>query len=404
MKKQILLSASLFHALNDAATVVTPMIFPILYSQRFLISNYAQIGLLSNLGLVVSFVFQFYVVHLSCRYEYRRLMLLSLLGICAATALVPFATSFASLLLFFLLLRLFTTFYHPVVIAWISTSRAGSGRELDDAMGIQSGSGNVGVLLAFLSVGYLAQRWSWKTPLFVWTGLALALGILGLRAIRGVSSRNETAPELSAASWWKSLVGIKRYVPGFFFGGVGWSVVIYYAPSLLNHKFLIPMGATGLYLAFWIGLGIVTGYGYGIWSRRFGRRNVFLLSLIGAVAALFVIGLAGQKALAVAGLIAYGGFLLMTYPSLHTFVGSAVPTAGQRLAFSWVSNIQMLSGAVVSLLSGFLSDRFGIQAPFIFTGILSLAIFVFYLTRKPEAFGEGAVRAPKALIPDGAEG
>jgi len=404
MKKQILLSASLFHALNDAATVVTPMIFPILYSQRFLISNYAQIGFLSNLGLLVSFVFQFYVVNLSCRYEYRRLMLLSLLGICAATALVPFATSFAALLLFFLLLRLFTSFYHPVVIAWISTSRAGSGRELDDAMGIQSGSGNVGVLLAFLSVGYLAQRWSWKTPLFVWTGLALVLGILGLLAIRSVSSRDEKAPELSVASWWKSLVGIKRFVPGFFFGGVGWSIVIYYAPSLLNHKFLIPMGATGLYLAFWIGLGIVTGYGYGIWSRRFGRRNVFLLSLIGAVAALFVIGLAGHKVLAVAGLIAYGGFFLMTYPSLHTFVGSTVPTAGQRLAFSWVSNIQMISGGVVSLLSGFLSDRFGIQAPFVFTGILSLAIFAFYLTRKPEAFGEGAVRAPKALIPDGAEG
>jgi MFS family permease len=404
MKKQILLSASLFHALNDAATVVTPMIFPILYSRRFILSSYAQIGLLSNLGLLVSFVFQFYVVHLSCRYEYRRLMLLSFLGICASMALIPFATSFGALLAFFLLLRLFTTFYHPIIIAWISTSRAGSGQELDDAMGIQSGSGNLGVLLAFLSVGYLAQRWTWTTPLYVWTALAVVLGTLGMLAIRGVSSRSETVPRLSAASWWKSLVGIKRYIPGFFFGGVGWSVVIYYAPSLLNHRFQVPMGATGLYLALWVGLGTVTGYGYGLWSRRLGRRNVFLLSLAGGIVSLFVIGLAGHRALAVAGILTYGGFLLMTYPSLHTFVGSTVPTEGQRLAFSWVSNIQMLSGAVVSLLSGFLSDRFGIQAPFLFTGALSLAIFAFYLTRKPEVFGESRGAAPLAPFPDGAEG
>jgi MFS family permease len=164
------------------------------------------------------------------------------------------------------------------------------------------------------------------------------------------------------------------------------------------------MGATGLYLALWVGLGTVTGYGYGLWSRRLGRRNVFLLSLAGGIVSLFVIGLAGHRALAVAGILTYGGFLLMTYPSLHTFVGSTVPTEGQRLAFSWVSNIQMLSGAVVSLLSGFLSDRFGIQAPFLFTGALSLAIFAFYLTRKPEVFGESRGAAPLAPFPDGAEG
>jgi hypothetical protein len=38
------------------------------------------------------------------------------------------------------------------------------------------------------------------------------------------------------------------------------------------------MGRTGLILALWIGLGTITGYGYGVWSRRFGRKNVFLAS------------------------------------------------------------------------------------------------------------------------------
>jgi MFS family permease len=387
MKKRILLSASLFHALNDAASVITPMVFPLLLARNFLIANYSQIGILSNLGLLTSFVVQFLVVRISFWSEYRTLMILSGLGLCASMAVTPLARNYGMLLLFFLIMRVFASFYHPIVIAWVSKSRAGSGRELDDAMGIQSGSGNLGVGLAYLTVGFLAQRWGWRTPLFVWALFGLVLAGLGSWALRGISSRSEERPSLRPADWRHSLRSIKRFVPGFFLGGAGWSVAVYYAPSLLHNKHGIPMGQTGLFLALWIGLGTVTGYGYGIWSRKFGRKPVFLTSLGGAAAALFLLGFAPTKALAVAGLLAFGGFLLMTYPSLHTFVGSTVPPSGQTMAFSWVSNIQLVSGALVSLVSGIFSDLIGIQFPFLLTGVLALAAFLFYAPRGPEFFG-----------------
>jgi len=47
MKNKVLFSASLFHALNDAATVTVPMIFPLLYTQQFIIKKYFHIGILS---------------------------------------------------------------------------------------------------------------------------------------------------------------------------------------------------------------------------------------------------------------------------------------------------------------------------------------------------------------------
>ena len=396
MKKRILLSASLFHALTDAASVIPPMAFPLLLAQNFLISNYSQIGVLSNLGLLTSFLIQFLVVRISFRSEYRTLMIFSGLGLCASLAVTPLARTYGMLLVFFLLMRVSASFYHPIVIAWVSKSRAGSGRELDDAMGIQSGSGNLGVGLAYLSVGFLAQHWGWKTPLFVWAIFGLVLAGLGSWTLRGISSRSEERPSLKPADWRHSLRSIRRFVPGFFLGGAGWSVAIYYAPSLLHNKYGIPMGQTGLYLALWIGLGTVTGYGYGIWSRRFGRKPVFLASLGGASAALFLLGFAPTKALAVVGLLAFGGFLLMTYPSLHTFVGSTVPASGQTMAFSWVSNIQLISGALVSLVSGIFSDVIGIQFPFVLTGVLALAVFLFYVPRGPEFFGpaEGGPAEP----------
>ncbi|MBM3293738.1 MAG: MFS transporter, partial [Candidatus Aminicenantes bacterium] len=321
----------------------------------------------------------------------------------ASMALVPLARSFAVLVLVFVLLRIFTSFYHPLIIAWISKSRSGSGKELDDAMGIQSGSGNVGVMLAYLTVGFLAQRWTWKTPLFAWSLFGLVLGGLGLRALSGVSSKDGGRKErLGLRPWLETLGTIRRYVPGLFFGGMGWWVTVYYAPSLLNHRFEIPMGRTGLVLALWIGLGTITGYGYGALSRRFGRKNVFLSSLGGATACLFVIGFAPSRAFAVAGLVVYGGLLLMSYPSLHTFVGSTVPPEGQTRAFSWVSNIQLVSGALVSLAAGFMSDAFGIHFPFVFAGLLTLAVFLFYLPRGADFFG-GREAAPAQTVCDAVE-
>lgn len=376
MKKRILLSASLLHALNDATTVVVPMVFPLLYGETRLITSYGQIGLLSNLGLLTTLLIQFVVVKISFHIEYRRLMAASVLGICASLALTPQASSFMSLLFFFLLMRLVTSFYHPLVIAWVSKSHAAEG--LDQAMGIQSGSGNIGVLAAFLSVGYLAQKWDWKMPLYTWAVLGLVIGALGTFVLKGISSKVEEKPSLGMSSWLRVLKGIRHLIPGFIFGGMGWSVTIFYAPSLLNHAFDIPMGRTGLYLALWIGLGTISGYGYGFLSRRLGRRTVFLMSIGGAAASLALIGLAGSRTAAVAGLLAFGVFLLMTYPSLHTFVGSSARHADQTQAFSWVSNIQIVSGALVSLLAGLLSDRFGIRAPFVLALAIAAGCFVYY--------------------------
>ncbi|MDH7493644.1 MAG: MFS transporter [Candidatus Saccharicenans sp.] len=399
MKQRILLSASLFHALTDAATIVTPTIFPILYSQAFLIKKYSQIGLLSNLGLITTILIQFWVVTLSFRYEYRYLMLASGLGISLANFLIPLSPSFTVLILLFILLRGFTSFYHPVVIAWISRSRSGLGRELDDAMGIQSGSGNLGVLLAFVTTGYLAQHLGWKVPLYIWAVVGLVITATGVSVINKISSQKAAKPDLSARNWLQVLKKVSHLLPGFFFGGMGWSVTVFYAPSLLHNNFNIPMGQTGVYLALWIGLGTITGYLYGFWSRKFGRKRVFLTSLAGATACLLVIGFSLSRSLSVAALLLFGGFLLMTYPSLHTFVGSTVRDEDQTQAFSWISNIQMVSGAVISLISGFLSDLLNIRFPFILAGVLSLAVFIFYLPKDDRYFGAREIKLPSGKLP-----
>jgi MFS family permease len=381
MKKQVLLSASLFHALNDASTVVVPMTLPLLYSRQFLITRYAQIGLLSNLGLMTSLLFQAIVGHWADRVDYKKMLAVSCLGLSASMALMTTSRTFAVLLLFHILMRVFTSFYHPLGISLVSKSH--KAHEIDQAMGVQSASGNVGVFLAFISMGFLAQALGWRRPLLLWAAAGLSLGVLSYLAVRRISLPAVRAPLPELRRWLRTAAQIKDYIPGFIYGGAGWNLTVYYAPSLFNHKFNVPLGQTGIFLAAWVGFGSVVAYFFGWLSRRLGRRTVSLLSMFGSAATLAVIGLAPFNALALGGLILFGVFLLMIYPAMQSFVGHKVAEKDQVLAFSLVANIQVLSGALLVLVAGFLSDRFGIHTPFLLMAGLGVLLTAFYWFRTP---------------------
>ncbi len=381
MRKKILFSASLFHALNDAATVTVPMVFPLLYSQQLIIKKYFHIGLLSNLGLLVTFLFQIIIANASHRFEYKTILFVSYVGICLALFSMTLTSAFASFLIVYLVMRVFNSFYHTLGVAWVSKTHASQG--LDRSMGIQSGSGNLGVLAAFISSGYLAQTMDWKTPLYVWALAGFFLGTVSFLTVRKISSAVKEPYIPDFHSWIKTLKRIRRYIPGFAFGGACWGITIFFAPSLLNHRFQVPLGQTGLYLALWIGIGTVITYLFGFLSRRFGRSKVSLVAFVGATAFSYLLGLAPFVKLAVVSLILFGTFLFLIYPGFQSFVGDNVPAPAQAQAFSLAANVQMLSGASVVIIAGVLSDRFGIHSPFLFLGGVGTLIALFYLLKNP---------------------
>jgi len=380
MKKRVLFSVSLFHSLNDAATVTVPMIFPLLYSQQFIIQKYSHIGFLSYIGFLVTFIFQIIIANFSDKFEYKYLLLLSYLGICISLFLLTFTSVFTAFLSIYLIFRVFTSFYHPVGVSWVSRTHPGHG--VDSAMGIQSGSGNLGVFIALIFVGYLAQNFNWKLPLIAWAVVGFSLGTASFLVVRKARIKSQKIFKPDFSSWIETLKKIKIYLLGFVFGGACWGTTVYYAPSLLHHKFHIPLGRTGLYLALWIGLGTVTTYFFGFLSQRFGRFKISLIGFSLASLSLFILGTAGTKPQAIASLLFFGAFLFLIYPAFNSFVGNAVPSENQTQAFSLTANIQVLTGAVVNLIGGFLSDKFGISSPFILLGTIGIFIYLFYLSKK----------------------
>jgi MFS family permease len=162
-------------------------------------------------------------------------------------------------------------------------------------MGIQSGSGNLGVFLAFISAGFLAQQFNWKLPFLVWAALGLLLGTASFLAVRGVSSKGKDWQNPDLSSWTKTFCELRNCVPGSFFAGVCWSTTVYFAPSLLHHKFHIPMGQTGDFLTSWIGLGTVISYFFGALTRRFSRFKICIVAFLGSAISIFLLALAPAR-------------------------------------------------------------------------------------------------------------
>lgn len=380
MKKRILFSASLFHAFNDSSTVIVPMIFPVLFNQQFILEKYSHIGILSKLGLLITFIFQIVIANCAHKFEYKYLILLSAVGISVSVLLITLSVNFVSLLFLYLLMRSFTSFYHPIGIATVSKAHPDQG--LDFAMGIQSGSGNLGVFIAFISAGYLAQNFGWKMPLYACAGASLFLGFLSFFSVRKIALRRKNPSRPDFSSWKDALKDIKIYILGFIFGGACWGTTVYYAPSLFNHKFEVPIGKTGVFLALWIGIGTVMTYFFGYLSKRASRERLSFASLIGSTVFLFILGTASVLGIAVFALILFGACLFLIYPAFQSFVGKKVSEKNQVLAFSIVANIQMIAGSVVVLIAGFLSDKFGISSPFLFLVGLGVVVLAIYLFRK----------------------
>jgi len=253
---------------------------------------------------------------------------------------------------------------------------------MDFAMGVQSGSGNIGLFLAFITTGFIAQSFGWRTPLLALAIFLFVLGTISFLAVKNTLTINQNVKPPNSRTWKQAINQTSEYFPGFFFGGACWGTTVFYAPSLFHHKFHVSLGKTGLYLSLWIAVGAVMPYLLGYLSQKIGRRKIIMSGFLGSTFFLGLIGLSPVKELALVSLVLFGAFLFMIYPALQSVVGTKASTGIQTQAFSIVANVQMFAGAMISLIAGFLSDALGINSPFIFVAILGIFTTVYFITRK----------------------
>lgn len=125
-------------------------------------------------------VYQPFTGKLTQRYSPGFLLPAGILPLAASMFLFPLSGSYVERILSMVILRIGSSFFHPIVV--LVVSRNYSGPRLDSALGFESAFGNLWIALAFMSSLPLYMALGWPGPFIIYAMLEAATTIITLLA------------------------------------------------------------------------------------------------------------------------------------------------------------------------------------------------------------------------------
>jgi FSR family fosmidomycin resistance protein-like MFS transporter len=387
---RILSTVSLIHAVNDGSTAVISILFPI-FKEIFHLS-YTQVGIITGGGLFIMLIAQLALGRLADGKNVKSFLLIGVLLTSFSLVFLSFSTGFITLICFIFFMRFATSFFHPIGIGWISRTYK-KGR-LDWAMGIQSGSADLGAFLAILTTLSITQLTHWTLPLYGWACIC----IIGLLVSVVLTSRlnNEFifVPKEAKKHSFKEMVtdafhrmkAIRLLIPAFMISGASWGVIITYFPLLLTERTTLSLPVIGFLVALWAGVGSITSLSYGR-IRSFVNRKKLLIGAYITIGILSVLlAVFTQIIILIAIMILLGIAVFLTYPALFSFVSEVTDESVEGWTFGLTFTFQTGGGTILLFVGGVLSDLFGIWMPFVLLGTLSLLFTLVLLSNYQKPF------------------
>ena len=370
--KRLLWTISFHHACNDGTLMVLVALIPIFVEDMSI--SYYDIGLL-GFGLLISVVVQFMVGRVADRVVSKYLLEVGAGLMGTSFVLMLLVSDFPTLFAVVIVMRIGAAFYHPVGTSWITREFAGP--YLDTAIGIQSGVGNFGVILALGTSGFMAEAWGWKVPCIVWAGLNFAAVIAGTLLLKQTTLSSPAGARLARRSAWKTLDKMWLLIVPIVGGGALYQITSYFGPINLTESGGWTAGNADLAFAVWICVGTLTSYYFGSMSTRFGKETLlqygYLLGVVGAS----VLAFCSDWPVVISTLVLYGAFLFMTYPALFSILSETTDPAERGTAFGILFGFQLGGGATMVYLSGIVAETLDSPSiPFAIVAGLSLASLV----------------------------
>ncbi len=369
---RILYLVSLNHATNDGSVYLLSSLFPIVLA-LFNISVF-QVGIIVALGYLVNILFQPVVGHYSEGRDPGRLLAIGISIVTVSVISFIFAIGFLSLLASVILLRLGSSFFHPVGISTISKSYGGP--RLQKSMGFQSAFGNVGVLLVFLISAPLYLAVGWRATFIVFAIWTLADVVLTLTFLRGRYSAASDDPQTPSSSKPQT----KRTIPLFFvlaafISGGSYAVILNFANIFLGTRAHLDVSQANLIVSGFIAFASLGAIATGGWTRFVPTNVLLAISYIvasGSIAAFTL--LSGNAILATITLLATGFSISATYPLTYTELSRYLGSIGQQSgrSFGVLSSGQTIGASILGLASGYVSQFLSLEVSFGSVAILAL--------------------------------
>ena len=367
-EKRLLWAISFHHLCNDGSLLALVALLPVLIDQMNI--SYYDVGLL-GFGLVITVVFQYAVGKYADRAFSKYLLETGAALMAASFLLLLLVNDFPGLFAAVIAMRVGSAFYHPVGISWIS--RAFKGSYLDTALGVQSGVGNLGVIIALGSSGYLGDAFTWKLPCAIWACLNLTAVAIGLLVIKDAGADQPKATRATRIGSKVTLSKIGLLAIPIVSGGALYQVTSYFGPLNLIRHTGWTAGSADLVFAFWIGIGTITSYSYGRISARYGRRHILKAAYLVSGASAALLSIATTWYFVTPVLFAFGALLYLTYPALFALVTAATEENERGTAFGILFGFQLGGGASIVYLCGIIADASGDPShSFLIVAVLAL--------------------------------
>ncbi len=303
-----------------------------------------------------------------------RLLAIGISVITVSVISFVFATGFLSLLASVILLRLGSSFFHPVGISTISKSYGGP--RLQKSMGFQSAFGNVGVLLVFLTSAPLYLAVGWRPTFVVFAVWTLADVILTLTFLRGQHSAasNDSQTRTSSKPQTKRTIPLFFVLAAFISGG-SYAVILNFANIFLGTHAHLDVSQANLIVSAFIAFASLGAIATGGWSRFVPTNVLLAISYVvasGSIAAFTL--LSGSAVLATITLLVTGFSISATYPLTYTELSRYLGSVGQQSgrSFGVLSSGQTIGASILGLASGYVSQFLGLEVSFGVVGILAL--------------------------------
>lgn len=349
--KRLLWAISFHHFCNDGTLMALIALVPILVYEMDI--SYYEVGLL-GFGLVITVIVQYGVGKIADRQSSKFLLEAGAMLMASSFLLLLMVDDFPGLFAAVIVMRVGGAFYHPVGTSWIT--RAFGGAQLETALGVQSGVGNLGVIVALVSSGLLGEIYSWKEPCVLWAGLNLIAVAVGALVIKETGVKSSQLSHGERIDSWLTLRKIGLLSIPIMTGGALYQVTSYFGPLNLTKGDGWSAASADSMLAFWIAVGTVTSYYFGAISARFGRGWLLKTAYSVSCVSVLLLALVSHWYLVAAALAVYGALLFITYPALFAHVTEATAEKERGTAFGILFGLQLGGGAATVYLCGIIAD------------------------------------------------
>lgn len=365
------------HAVNDGSVYLLSSLFPVVLTLFGM--SVLQVGILVAAGYLVSVVSQPIVGHWSEREDPRKLLALGI-GIISASVFSFIASNgFYSMLTSVIFLRLGASFFHPVGASTIS--RTYSGKRLDHSMGIMSAFGNLGIFLVFISAApvYLTLGWKGTFILFAMIGAAdVIITLVEFKKQKLASSYEHENVDTNKRpfNFKHDLLGAPSFfLLSAFVSGASFAVILNYANILLVSEAHAHVLYANLAVSGWIAAAVFGAVSTGRWPRVARRIIILCLCFLLSAVSIAFLAVASSNLLIAVPVLVVNGFVLsatypLTYSELSDWLEQRPEVKGR--SFGALFSAQTIGGSALGLVSGYLSDVYGLPSAFLAIGLMML--------------------------------